>query len=686
MHYTTNDTRASMQANIIGQVNNTQLGKNKTLQALYELISNSIHAIEDTQTRTGSIAIDLIRPQALLPNSEKSRSPITGFVILDDGIGFTPNNYQSFNETNSQLKQHRGGKGLGRFTLLKAFERVDIESVFHDNGSCYQRNFTFSLADKSGISDHTNTPIDTCTSYSKVQLLNVREEYKKGIPISAEKLAYKTVEHFLEYFVLEKMPPVTIADATTEEQFDLQEIYQQLVADNETADILIEQYNFRISHFILQPTTSKDHCLYLTGHQRVGEKLSLTKLISNLPRHIALEDQEGCIYACYVSSKYLDSRINPVRIGFDLPKQKQVHDMFPELDRETILEHICTACTEYLKSFIESVRENKNQRIKRYVESHAPEYRHIIKNHLPLLDEIPPDVDELDIDNHLHTLGRRIEDEVREKAKSILTDEPTSDDADYHEKRKQAYQTFFTELNDLSKSALSKYILDRRLVLDVFEHALTLNDNDKYAIESKIHELIFPIRKSSDDISPEEHNLWLIDERLVYHHYLASDMLFSKMAVMESNSLDRPDLLIFNHCFAITEEENSFSGITLFEFKRPMRTNYPDDPFQQIFKYIKQIRKGAVKDKSGRPVKVTASTQFYSYLICDLTDGIVNSAKDFSLKQTADQQGYVGYHSGHETYLEVISFDKLLLDAKKRNQILFDKLGLPKKIPITINP
>ena len=40
--------------------------------------------------------------------------------------------------------------------------------------------------------------------------------------------------------------------------------------------------------------------------------------------------------------------------------------------------------------------------------------------------------------------------------------------------------------------------------------------------------------------------------------------------------------------------------------------------------------------------------------------------------------GYYGYQSERNAYFEVISYAKLLADAKKRNQILFDKLFTPK--------
>ena len=47
-----------------------------------------------------------------------------------------------------------------------------------------------------------------------------------------------------------------------------------------------------------------------------------------------------------------------------------------------------------------------------------------------------------------------------------------------------------------------------------------------------------------------------------------------------------------------------------------------------------------------------------------------------SLLPTHDGSGFYGYISGYAAYIEVISFKKLIADAKKRNQAFFDKLNL----------
>ncbi len=44
---------------------------------------------------------------------------------------------------------------------------------------------------------------------------------------------------------------------------------------------------------------------------------------------------------------------------------------------------------------------------------------------------------------------------------------------------------------------------------------------------------------------------------------------------------------------------------------------------------------------------------------------------------TSDGLGYFGYKASYKSYIEVVSFDRLINSAKQRNKAFFDKLGLP---------
>jgi hypothetical protein len=133
-----------MNTDVAGRVRNVQLPASKPLLPLFEAIINSIQAIEDAKEKNGKIEIEVVRAdQELIKDAEHSQAEISSFAVKDNGIGFDENNFDAFSTSDTTYKANRGGKGIGRFMWLAAFELVAIDSVFHDNGSVKRRRFTF---------------------------------------------------------------------------------------------------------------------------------------------------------------------------------------------------------------------------------------------------------------------------------------------------------------------------------------------------------------------------------------------------------------------------------------------------------------------------------------------------------------------------------------------------------------
>ena len=74
---------------------------------------------------------------------------------------------------------------------------------------------------------------------------------------------------------------------------------------------------------------------------------------------------------------------------------------------------------------------------------------------------------------------------------------------------------------------------------------------------------------------------------------------------------------------------------------------------------------------------VAENTPFYGYVVCDLTTKVeawLEREKDF--KPMPDRLVWFQWMGNINLYVEVISWDKVLKDAKMRNQIFFQKLGI----------
>ena len=111
-------------SNIANKVNNTHLPRTKPLLPLFEVISNSIHSIQEAinkkilESGKGEIYIDCIRNGSAntleqLPNIDTY--PIHSFIVSDNGIGLNDENLKSFIEADTDHKLSIGGKGVGRF-------------------------------------------------------------------------------------------------------------------------------------------------------------------------------------------------------------------------------------------------------------------------------------------------------------------------------------------------------------------------------------------------------------------------------------------------------------------------------------------------------------------------------------------------------------------------------------------
>ena len=90
--------------------------------------------------------------------------------------------------------------------------------------------------------------------------------------------------------------------------------------------------------------------------------------------------------------------------------------------------------------------------------------------------------------------------------------------------------------------------------------------------------------------------------------------------------------------------------------------------------YIDEIMAGRKKRANGLAFGDCDKTAFRCFAVCDLTQKMIRCCRDAGFRITPDGMGYYGYQPERNAYFEVISYSKLLADAKKRNKILFDKL------------
>lgn len=659
------DVDMALTTNLEGRIRNLRLPKSKALMPLFEAVVNAIQSIEDNQNNDGVINIDIHRFD----------DKITNFLIQDNGIGFNDDNLESFRTLDSDYKQARGCHGIGRLLWLKTFERVEINSVYKLNAEIIKLTFDFNI-EKGDHNVQITTESDVKQTGSSILLKGFLEDYRLAAPKDGEVIARNLLEHLFYYFILGIAPKIIVHDG--DNQYDLDNLYQDLIDKNiDNATIKIRGNEFSIVHGKIRGNI-KDSNMYglLAANRLVREKNITSKMILGLPKK--LEDEQGeFTYICYVESDYLNQNVNIERTGFLLAESGE--DLFDELTMQEIEKAILTLSKSFLAPYIKDNIQSIKNRVDRFVENNQPKYKPILKY---LKDEDYPDnadISDNDLELVLHRAYQKLEKSILKETQENL--KPT--EFETYEDFQIRTQRLLEKISDIKQSDLASYVLRRKLVLEYLEKSLSANDENKYEKESVLHNLIIPMGKESCDMLGSESNLWIVDERLSFHNYLASDKKISSMPIFPDNKSGKePDVLgvkVFNNPILVNENNSPhLAAITVIEFKRPMRNDMSerDNPISQVLSYVRNIRSGKIQTKQGRPISENHNIPAFCYIIADITPTMKENCENFELRATADGMGYFGYNTAQKAYIEVISFDKLLKAAKERNQAFFNKLGL----------
>lgn len=659
---------------IEGTVNSLSLSERKGLLPLYEAIINSIQAISDSTNKfQGKIEIKIVRDssnQILLDGSDEERI-VTGFIITDNGIGFNRQNYESFKTVYSTYKKDKGCKGIGRFLWLKAFDSIKIKSTFVQDNNWFKREFDFS---KQGVTAE-NTEISTGNdAITTVYLNKIKPEFQSGIPSKTEEIAKRIVTHCLLFFIYPKdCPQITLYDEENEfcPGINLNSYFANTIKDSlHQDDFKIGNHAFKIYHLRMNRGIS-NHTLHFCANMYEVMSVKLKTKIPELQTSIVTKDDpEGFYYCGYLTSEYLDSIVNTSRTKFDFFDQDDQKSLL-EPSKNDIIRTAVSYIKLYLTDFIDELKREKKEQIDEYVNHEHPQYRYLLREKPQVYDAIPTNLTEDELDLALHKEVQIWEREIKERGIELDKQIKTQRDSTLAEKFKQ----YWTGVTELSKTCLAEYITRRKALLSVLEETLKIREDGKFDKEEVLHSLICPMRHTSDDIEFEEMNLWVVDERLAFHSFLASDKTLKSIPVIDSNSSKEPDIAVFDRAFAFSDSEE-LNSVTIVEFKKP--DNDAKDPITQVGRYIDLICEGKSKKSNGQTLITNPGTAFRCYIICDLTDKMRKYCKEHDLLATPDNKGYTGVHRARNAYYEVISYSKLLTDAKNRNQIFFDKLFAPK--------
>lgn len=643
---------------------------------IVEVIVNAIEAIEDAKVSTGLIRLKVRRSSQQELDAEEGDSKILDVLVEDNGIGFTEENRASFDTLYSARKILKGGKGFGRFTCLRYFDDVRIDSTYFGNG-LRRRQFEMGKENELIVNERISDPRQDETGTT----VTLASERTGKLPRKLSGLARGLVELLLPYFSTKGYvcPRIELSELDGTGLIVLNDyidspgaIIHEVTLPNAayTLQGAAAPQTFEVRVFKFLSPQNKVSKLSLVAHKREVTETSLAGYIPEFADEF-VEDPGGdqsrrrnYILKAYVFGPYLDENVLLERGSFSFHKendlllgisQTQIETQAAELTKAAVLDQVVTR------------QERKRERLQQYVEEQAPWYKPLMKS--VDASNLTSTASETEMDALLHREQFNQEVRVRQDVASVLA----SDDPNQLLERARELAD---RVSETSKNELVHYVALRRQVLALFKRSLELTSDGSYPSEGAVHDVIFPTKTDNLEISYESHNLWILDERLTFTTYLASDI------PLNGGNTQRPDIIAFDRPVAFRTENEASNPVTIFEFKRPGRDDFAnpsskEDPIEQVVRYVNALRVGKYRTPKGREISIGTTTPFYGYVVCDLTSKVkqwLHDEKDF--KPMPDGLGYFSWRGNINLYIEVLSWSKLLKDAEVRNRAFFHKLGI----------
>ena len=680
----------SMETNLPGRLRNTSLPISHGLLPLFEAVVNSIHSIEEAglPSDAGRISVQILRDaqQSLKFEDETTKAGfeptevMIGFRITDNGIGFNDANMRSFLTLDSEHKADKGGRGVGRLLWLKAFKRVNVTSTFkNESGEAKSRSFVFNGIGGVAEEKLEEAPLDSKNS-TTVHLDGFEKRYQQASLKTAPSIANGLFEHCLWYFLRAGgAPHIVVQDEG--DTIRLDEVYENhMVSSAVPENIAIKDQQFSLTHIKLRATASRSHAIALCAASRLVKEEQLSGKIPGLYGKLK-DDSSEFVYMCYVASEFLDETVRSERTDFDIAEDPGELFVEHEISLNDIRDAVMAKASEYLSGYLAENKKRSKERVETFVARKAPRYRPI----LPRIPEdklsIDPGISDKELELTLHKQLADIEGKLLAEGHNVMSPKEDEEYEDYQ----QRLQDYLKTAQDIKKSDLANYVFHRKVILDLLGKAIQKGSDGKYAREDLIHNLIMPMRTDSNQVKLEDCNLWLVDERLAFHDYLASDRTLASMPITESTETKEPDICalnVFDNPILVSEGDAlPLASIVVVEIKRPMRNDAAEgeekDPIEQALGYLERIRQGSVRTASGRPIPKSEQIPGFCHVLCDITPSVENRCRMHDAIRTSDGLGYFFYHKQYGAYVEVVSFDRIVNSAKERNRAFFDRLGLP---------
>lgn len=684
-----------MIVNVQDIIDSVDLTRNEVLLPIYESVVNSIISLGKTNNPDKKIDVFIERntnPNLTLRlDAFNKEETIQNVIIRDNGEGFTESNFKSFQQPFSKYNKKYGCKGVGRFTILALFEKMEIVSIYQDQQLWYKRTFSFDATAEISNEERTIWNGEK-RSQTTVKLLNCNN--KQLLPYTAKSaldIARGLMEHCFIYYLSGTLPHIYINEKNNDDKWDaylVQDLFSREAKEKEK-DFKLRGYDFKLYVVKSDQVTSRkyNYVSLCANSRKVGGKRDLAKFDS-LYSYPITDGTDAKYLDVYVVSPYLDQHVNNQRTGFNMPDNESSLDSSMEVDiTEVSIEALMKKIAEVLSSLYESYAIETKKRtileVKEYISKQAPQYNSFLYRQ-DILETIPPNLSDEKKDEFLYKIAYHENKKITEKIDQFIEAKEVNDE------QIGEIITSIKNSTAYNSDTLAEYVFRRKAIIRLFSRMLDQMEDGKYELEKMIHNIIFPMGLTNRELTYQYHNLWLLDDRFSTYRFIASDKSITSFSQIKSSQ--EPDLIMINNEENLTNNPISFgnrdagevTSMVVFEFKRPGDTAHQkkDSDYRWEFSdlvkdYFETFLFGKEKEKQnyrGNSIIITRDTPKFGYVIMDKMPQPLIDYNESNGWRRSPFGSYYKIIGEQNLHIEAITYQNLLRNATERNNPFFNQL------------
>jgi len=672
-----------MEVPVKNLVETVDLTADDVLLPMLECVVNSIISLQKSLLSNNDKKIQIQITRGELPEilNFDGIKTISGFKIIDNGVGFNSKNYESFQTPFSQVNKDFGCKGIGRFTVLAAYQDFLVDSNFEENLIWHNRKFKFSTEKEIEVVDYNESDIHDWKTIINIQNCNNKIISEKSA-LSLLQISESIMQHCFIYYLNGSLPRIELLDLENDEVEVINELFVKVSKEKERDFMLKgEQFKFYITKTLKEGNRKNNYLYYCANNRTVGNPKNI-KNINSIFSYPVLISNEYYFFDIYVVSEYLNKKVFKTRNGFNIPKERE-NTLFNDdstITFQDIEENISRILENEYDEFVKVAKEKNVESVKSYITKKAPRFNSFLKNK-DILNRIPPNLSEDKLEEYLYKVSfnarRNVENNIEKFIESKKVNEEAISQIIDDLKAKTAYDV----------DSLADYMMRRKAIIDLFDKFLDADENGDYKLEEDVHNLIFPLGFTNNDLPYENHNLWILDERFISYKFIASDKSITSFSQIKSSK--EPDLLLtgspqmFDNPISFGDKSSGeVNSMVIFEFKRPgdvahqkKITDYTWEFSELVEPYFDEfLYKPIKKNYKGNQVIVKESTPKFGFIILDIIPEPLaryNKGRGWKLTPFGSFFKISGELNLH---LEVMTFRQLLESSKQRHNPFFDKL------------